>query len=293
MLRYLLATAVALAIAGAAAYGSLTALSRECASDVVRPSPVLGQRNPAAGDVNRSRPESRAGSPAASPETSGERKPTPAEWWHRFVCGIHAGEFVVAASAVFIGLLALLLLGAIHQLWLALRDTARAQKRDSEIVQRAYLSVYPLGINPFDASSYAEGHIGIRNVGHLPAQKVRWFIAVTPSSDNRRAHFPIGAFSGSNVVHATSEMRQWGRAPISPQEFQNFLQNNLWIYVWGVIHYDDGFGNERHTNFCHRYDARGFSPSASGLSFEQALQLGRATISPEGAVYHQHGNEAD
>ena len=88
-------------------------------------------------------------------------------------------------------------------------------------------------------------------------------------------------------------MRQWGRAAISPQEFQNFQANNVWVYVWGAIHYDDGFGNERHTNFCHRYDARGFSPSVSGMSSEQTQQLGRAGVSIEGAIYHQYGNDAD
>jgi hypothetical protein len=98
--------------------------------------------------------------------------------------------------------------------------------------------------------------VGIRNVGHLPARKVRWFIDVTTSSDSRRTHFPIGQLSGNNVIHSGLEMRQWGRTAISRQEFQNFQENNIWVYVWGSIHYDDGFGNERHTNFCHRYDAR-------------------------------------
>jgi hypothetical protein len=95
------------------------------------------------------------------------------------------------------------------------------------------------------------------------------------------------------VIHSGFEMRQWGRTAISRQEFQNFQENNIWLYVWGAIHYDDGFGNERHTNFCHRYDARGFSPSVSGISSQQTLQLGRAAISTEGAIYHQHGNGAD
>lgn len=88
-------------------------------------------------------------------------------------------------------------------------------------------------------------------------------------------------------------MAQCGPAAISRQEFLSFQANNLWVYVWGTVHYDDGFGNERHTNFCHRYDTHGFSPSVPGMSPQQALQLGRAAISPEGAVYHQHGNDAD
>ena len=175
--------------------------------------------------------------------------------------------------AIFAGLL----WWGIHQL----QDAMRSQKRDSEIIQRAYLSAYPLGIDPFDAAAYAESHVGIRNVGHLPARKVRWFIDVTTSSDSRRT---IGQLSGNNVIHSGLEMRQWGRTAISRQEFQNFLEYYICAYAWGAIHHDDGFGNERHTNFCHRYDARGVSPSVSGISSQQTLQLGRAAISTEGAI---------
>jgi hypothetical protein len=218
---------------------------------------------------------------------------TQAAWMHKFACDIRVGEFVIAIFSVFLAVFAGLLWGGIHQLQGTIRESVNSQKRDSEIIQRAYLSAYPLGVDPFDAAAYAEGHVGIRNVGHLPARKVRWFIDVTTSSDSRRTHFPIGQLSGSNVIHSGSEMRQWGRTAISPQEFQNFQGNNIWVYVWGAIHYDDGFGNERHTNFCHRYDARGFSPGVSGISSQQISQLGRATITTDGAIDHQHGNGAD
>lgn len=194
---------------------------------------------------------------------------------------------------VLLAVIAGLLLGIVHQLWVATGKGAQARQSDTEIVQRAYLSAYLLGVDPFDASAYAEGRVGVRNVGRLPTRKVRWFIDVATSSDGKRVHFPVGQYSGNNVVHAGAEMAQCGPAAISRQEFLSFQANNLWVYVWGTVHYDDGFGNERHTNFCHRYDTHGFSPSVPGMSPQQALQLGRAAISPEGAVYHQHGNDAD
>jgi hypothetical protein len=216
-----------------------------------------------------------------------------AEWLHKFWCDIRAGEFFMAIFGGFLAIFAGLLFGALHQLWAALRQNAQTQKYHTEAVQRAYLSAYPIGVNPFEAAAYAEGRVGIRNVGRLPARQVRWFIDVTTSSDGRRTHFPIGELAGSNTIHSGAEMTQWGRTAVSRQEFQNFQENNLWVYVWGTVLYDDGFGNERHTNFCHRYDARGFSPSVAGLSSQQALHLGRAAISPEGVVYHQNGNDAD
>ncbi len=216
-----------------------------------------------------------------------------ADWVHNFVCDVRASEFVIAAFSVFLALLAGLLVGIVHQLWMATRRNAQAQKRDTEIIQRAYLSAHPLGVSPFDAAAYAEGHVGIRNTGRLPARKVRWFIDVATSSDGRRTHFPLGELSGNNVVHGGAEMRQGGRAAISRQEFQNFHENSVWVYVWGTIRYDDGFGNERHIDFCHRYDSSGFSPRGAGITPQQALQLGRAALSPDGATYHQHGNDAD
>jgi hypothetical protein len=306
MLKYLVAACTAMVIAALVGYAALVKMGNECSSGDALPK-VVGQPDQ---KPSPARPAAPLPAPSRSPAASVELqitnhdqiegklyletwRGTKAAWLHRFVCDVRAGEFVIAVFSVLLTVFAGLLWGGIHQLQGTIRDSVRAQKRDSEFVQRAYLSAYPLGVDPFDAAAYAEGHVGIRNVGHLPARQVRWFIDVTTSSDSRRTHFPIGELSGSNVIHSGSEMRQWGRTAISPQEFQNFQANNIWVYVWGAVHYDDGFGNERHTNFCHRYDTRGFSPSVCGMSPQQTVQLGRATITTEGAVDHQHGNGAD
>jgi hypothetical protein len=314
MLKYLVAASTALVIAALVSYAVLVKMGNECSSGDALPK-FLSRSNPNTPSNKAEKPnpekpgtdlQAQSKSPAASFElqiTNQDKiegklyvetwEGTKSAWLHKFVCDIRAGEFVIAIFSVLLAIFAGLLWGGIHQLHGAIRESARSQKRDSEIIQRAYLSAYPLGVDPFDAASYAEGHVGIRNVGHLPARKVRWFIDVTTSSDSRRTHFPIGQLSGNNVIHSGSETRQWGRTAISRQEFQNFQENNIWVYVWGAIHYDDGFGNERHTNFCHRYDARGFSPGVSGMSSQQTLQLGRAAISTESAIDHQHGNGAD
>ncbi|HEY7998080.1 MAG TPA: hypothetical protein VIE87_04595 [Pseudolabrys sp.] len=59
---------------------------------------------------------------------------------------------------------------------------ARKQTKDSRIINRAYLSVEPRGIKywPSDESKYL-AYIAIRNVGHLIAKDVRWWIKMAPN----------------------------------------------------------------------------------------------------------------
>ena len=312
MLKYLAAAVTAVVLAAMLTYAAFTALSRECSLGDALPKAA----SPSAPNLSGGAAE-KPGQPAAAPRAPSKApmasfdikiseqdrmqgtiffeswQGSKAEWTRKFLCDVKAGDFVTAIFSVLLVVFAGLLLGAIHQLWLATRQNGRAQRSDTEIVQRAYLSAYPMGINPLDAASYAEGHVEFRNAGRLPARKVRWFIDVATSSDGRRTHFPMGQLSGNNVIHPGSEMKQWGRTAVSRQEFENFQQDHLWIYVWGTVLYDDGFGNERHTNFCHRYDARGFAFTVAGITSQQALQLGRAAVSTEGAIYHQYGNDAD
>jgi hypothetical protein len=55
--------------------------------------------------------------------------------------------------------------------------TAKAQADDTRILQRAYISVNPLGIARFTSGqAFFSCDVGFQNVGNLPARKVRWFI---------------------------------------------------------------------------------------------------------------------
>jgi len=212
-----------------------------------------------------------------------------AGWLHGVACDIKIDFLVFTLCLIaFVGVLwasAQRILAATHQI-------ALAQKRDLEATQRAYVSAHPYGVAPFNSAAYAEGHVGFRNAGKLPARNVRWFVDVAVSSDARRAHFPIRELIGNNLIPPNSEMTQRGRTAISQDEFDNFLANNLWLYVWGTVQYEDGFGHERHTNFCHRYDMRGFSSTMGGLASSQIEKLGRGSISSDGSVFHQYGNDA-
>src|SRR6266446_5467424 len=185
MLKYLAAAITALVIAALVSYALLVTMGNECSSGNALPK-FLSQSDPntpngKAEKTNPGKPETNLPAQSKSPAASFELQITSqdkiegqlyvetwqgskAAWLHKFVCDIRAGEFVIAICSVLLAIFAGLLWWSIHQL----QDAMRAQKRDSEIIQRAYLNATPLGIDPFDAAAYAESHVGIRNVGHLP-----------------------------------------------------------------------------------------------------------------------------
>src|SRR4051812_24829619 len=193
MLKYLVAASTALVIAALVSYAAFVKMSNECSSRDALPkslsrsdpnTPNIKAENTSPGRQGIDLRE-QSKFPAASFElqiTNQDKiegkfyiqtwEGTKAAWMHKFVCDIRAGEFFIAIFSLFLTVFAGLLWGGIHQLRGAIRDSGRAQKRDSEIIQRAYLSAYPLGIDPFDAAAYAEGHVGIRNAGRLPARNV-------------------------------------------------------------------------------------------------------------------------
>jgi hypothetical protein len=68
------------------------------------------------------------------------------------------------------------------------KDIADRQTRDTEILQRAYISVESGGLVPHhDRDDRVMCAVTFRNVGHLPARKVRWYGTVWP--DGRMAEY--------------------------------------------------------------------------------------------------------
>ena len=65
-------------------------------------------------------------------------------------------------------------------------------------------------------------------------------------------------FEGDNVIPPGTGMRKGGKA-IDWESFQagRGRIGDSWLYVWGEVRYDDGFGNTRFTKFCHRYNFAG------------------------------------
>ncbi len=102
------------------------------------------------------------------------------------------------------------------------RTSADVAKQALEVVERAYLTVDPRGINPWRTGPAIVGHVTIRNAG-----RSEWF-----------------------------------------------------IYVWGIVRYTDGFGEDCFTKFCHRYPV---TPKT----------IERHVVSSEYARFHEHGNDAE
>jgi hypothetical protein len=144
-------------------------------------------------------------------------------------------------TAVFTGLLVLVTAGLV---WVGWR-----QIRDARVLQRAYVSALPGGISTTTAGELL-AHVEFKNVGRLPATQVKSLLKFSPSDD--------GAWSPQTL--ADKDLGPMGALPIGisvttgsyeigvPQPWPKYL------YAWGRLTYVDGFGNERRTNFCHRYN---------------------------------------
>jgi hypothetical protein len=160
-------------------------------------------------------------------------------------------------------------------LWIATACGIRNQRRDTEILQRAYLSVEPGGIHePFDRGDRVQGRVICRNRGRLPARKLSWHLRTDIVQPGAK-EFPIGEMSEPRgVVAPGTEMivsASWF--------FTERLQNAL--FVWGMVTYDDGFGKRRYTKFCHWYPTKPF------------LGSGIFHLSPDAGRMWEYGNDAD
>ena len=214
-----------------------------------------------------------------------------------FVCGIagtptalrtlmnHNEGFFVGGFTFMLVFVTAWLVWATLKLWEAADETAKTQERDTKILQRAYLSVEPLGIYPFVRGNYLSCTVGIKNSGNLPAREVSWNIRRNFSRDDDRRDFPISEskFIGNNII-PQNVITPKGARGIPMQSLARYgngaSSSDRWLYVWGEVRYLDGFGKRRFTRFCHRYNLA-------------ALDVSSLTIDPRHARYHEHGNHTD
>jgi hypothetical protein len=157
----------------------------------------------------------------------------------------------------------------------------RISSKDMRIFQRAYLSVEPMGIEPFLSigSRQSSGLVGIKNSGNLPATEVKWAIHTKFDANiNWRTPNVFKELQGDNVVTPGTMMRQGSNAIV----FGDFRGTQ--IYIYGRVSYNDGFTGERWVNFCHRYNSINID--------EQAALDGSHRIAAEWGRYHRYGNAA-
>ena len=156
---------------------------------------------------------------------------------------------------------------------------------DTRILQRAYISAEPAGISPFlprdltasPTSQTLVGHVDFRNAGRLPARNVRWYADAEYTTADNYKPTRFGALIGNNIIPPGGSMTQGSIELTIPEGRLGYF------YVWGEIAYDDGFGNDRKTIFCHRYNLRRLAPGKDGLD-RIRRRYGR---------HHDKGNSTD
>lgn len=169
------------------------------------------------------------------------------------------------------------------------------QAADTRILQRAYISVEPGGISASDTSGKCHPNIIIRNAGNLPARHVKWTIDWAADQNHRRSYLPIDESSaeGDNTMPPGSEMIQGGRIIYvggGPNDIRKEL--GLYVYVWGQVAYEDGFGESRVTRYCHRYNCANLEDIMTEASkFGARIIYGRR-IDKLLARFNRFGNEA-
>jgi uncharacterized protein with PQ loop repeat len=129
--------------------------------------------------------------------------------------------------------------------------------------QRAYISVEPLGIGMVVGGARVLDRVGIHNAGRLPAHNLRWFIDIKASPNGVEKEFRIGELSGDVVAPSGVTMPRGTRRGMLAPELNaqscspvkvHSEESPVFLYVWGLVPYQDGLGAERWTRFCHRYN---------------------------------------
>jgi hypothetical protein len=174
-------------------------------------------------------------------------------------------------STVFAGLLVVVTGGLV---WVGCR-----QIKDARVLQRAYVSALPGGISTTMSHGQLLAHVKFKNVGHLPATQVKSLLKFIPSHD--------GDWSPPRVDD--KDLRPAGVLPVGisvttgshgigvPQPWPKYL------YAWGRLTYVDGFGNDRWTNFCHRYNTE----------VRETQTGGHIRIAEEYGRHREYGNDAN
>lgn len=174
------------------------------------------------------------------------------------------------------------------------------QSREIRILQRAYISAEPGGVSKSESSKECHPNIIIRNAGNLPAGNVRWVIYRETDKNRLRTNLPIDESKVGGLITLTpgAVMIQGGDTIEVGDESHNIRrERGLYLYVWGAIIYEDGFGNPRGTRFCHRYNLINLRDDGEPITMTggryAGFWLSGRSIDAEYGRYHRYGNDAD
>jgi hypothetical protein len=189
-------------------------------------------------------------------------------------------ETWTALGTIFIAAFTFTLKRSTDHLWEATLNAAKRQEKDTRILERAYISVEPAGIHPFNSAEFIVGHVKFVNRGHLPARKVSEFIWMKKGNQGlRKEELPIGTIPERKLVIAPQTYAGCGTNSLEGKD----IADSDYLYVYGKVTYLDGFeSTPRWIEFCHRYPSK----------MARDVTGGKA-ISSRYARYHEEGNDAD
>lgn len=166
-----------------------------------------------------------------------------------------ASTVVTAIATVFIARYTLTLKRATDSLADISIRTADAQERDTRILQRAYLSVQPRNLHQMTDKTWI-AWVAFVNGGNLPARNVRNGVRIALSDNGDKADFEDVAIEPGRVMISPKGEIERGTPALSDDEAEALRTRitGFWVYVWGRVEYDDGFGQPRWLIFCHRYN---------------------------------------
>jgi hypothetical protein len=137
---------------------------------------------------------------------------------------------------------------------LAAQAVTNAPTRDTRILDRAYLRAEPRGLHEMTDGTVI-AHVRFVNSGNLPARNIRNQIKIGWFDDGNKTDFAEVEITdpGSVLLVPKAEFER-GTAALSKQDTDRYRLKEGFVYVWGRIEYEDGFGCSRWLIFCHRYN---------------------------------------
>lgn len=181
----------------------------------------------------------------------------------------HAGAITALATA-FIGVFTY-----------TLNKNSKRQAELTEILERAFITVEPRGVKGIH-DNRAIGQVEMRNSGGLPATAIRWNIRMEIDRDKMRKIFDIAEpdiGDSTNLLAPNATMPRFVAEKL--KRTVELTSNGAALYIWGKVYYLDGFGNQRWTRFCHRYE-------------QDCLESGVGpNVLSDRARQHQYGNGTD
>jgi hypothetical protein len=141
----------------------------------------------------------------------------------------------------------------------AMRESLDETRRAIRYSEAAYIAITDASLVQFGEGLPTVCRMFYTNAGNTPAYNVRtyghinlWERPMIPADQDKLKD--IAGVECSQHLIAPSGVRDHivtVQAPLTALLFQQIEEGKLRFYVWGIITYEDIFGRERWTTFCH------------------------------------------